>query len=78
MTTTDLAAPKSSGSRFNANLFPLGQFRFLEPGEKIEVGDLVMYECGKLSHQVDIDYPTIGDKITYDDTMLPILRKRRK
>lgn len=73
MTTTDLAAPKSSGSRFNANLFPLGQFRFLEPGEKIQIGDLVMYNCGKISHQVD---ESNNFNVVYDDTMLPILRKK--
>jgi len=62
-----------STSRFNSNLFPLGQFRFLEPGEKIEVGDLVMYEDGKVSHQVDL-----ADVVVYDHTMLPILRRRNK
>jgi hypothetical protein len=64
---------KSSTVRFNTNLFPLGQFRLLEPGDKIEVGDLVMYEDGKINHQVSLPEISI-----YDSTMFPILRRREK
>ncbi len=63
-----------SADRFNSNLFPLGQFRFLELGDKLEVGDLVMYKDGKISHQIDPDVPLIP----YDDGMLPILRRKAK
>lgn len=61
-----------SHPRFNENLFPIVQFRFLEPGEKIRIGDLVFQENGLFSHMVEFD----DNRLEYDDAMLPAMRKR--